>query len=651
MTIARSKTDDTTLLQRFAESQDEDAFRTLVDRYAGVVYGVALRRTGKHETAEDVAQIVFLALARKAGAIFKRRTISAWLHRAATLESLKQLRNDATYQRHLTMIQEHEKNDPRSQQDENVWKNIRPLLDELLNRLSTNERQILVEHYVEGAQFDEIASRIGVSAAAAQKRSVRALQKLARLLTQRGVAVSATFLALGLKAELGHAAPLDLTMKIGATVFNASTAISTSTTTSLISTLTIMTTSKLAFVGTFLIAASIPVGIRISDSPASAAPSLTKGEIRENQETFSLVRRPASSEFDVERFRRSLDRLHSSEPIDDQLSRRLQRLMLTLDVSDLQMALAQLEEFEMASSLLDIVGAAYVRWAELDPENAVADANARPKSQWGYYPINGAWLTWAFSDWDAARAWNASTQPRFGFWSYLDWQADRDGELAVKHAVQIAEDFPDHVDRFVRRALQSWSKSEPDKAIDWMDKYLTDPITRDDLIGSSLQQLAERDPKKALDSMKLLDNPERLREVRYNVFWSWAHLQPSKAATYFDETNGAATWNIHTVRSVAESIARHEPKRALEIARKVEDPQRSDSFYCGILCGATQSDLELVREAADAISAQGARTNNSLGAFLDHWAATDRDSAAAWVDALPEGDKKEWARHVFPQDK
>ena len=650
MTIAPSRTDDSTFLERFAETRDEDAFRALVDKYTGVVYGVALRRTGKHEAAEEVAQIVFQALARKAGSIAGRRPVSAWLHRAATLESLKHLRNDANHQRHLAMIREHQEQEHRSQEDESVWKDVRPFLDELLNRLSTNEREILVEHYIEGVQFDEIASRVGVSAAAVQKRSVRALQKLARLLTKRSIALSATFLAAGLGAELGRAAPVGLATKIGTSALNTSTAVSTSTATTLISTVTIMSTSKFAFVAAFLIAASVPVGFRVAESRASTSLTLNSGDIFEREAGSAIRKTAVSSEFDVERFRRSVERLHTSEPVNDRQSRRLQRLMLTLNVSDIQKALAVLEEFEMANSLLDIVGAAYVRWAELEPESAVADAHARPKSLWGYYPINSVWVTWAFSDWDAARAWNASNQDTFGFWSYLDWQAERDGELAVKHAAQIAEDFPEDGDRYVRRAFQAWSESDPDKAIAWMDENLTDPVPRDDFIGSGLQQLAERDPRKALDNMKLLDNPERLREVRFNVFWEWAHLQPSEAATYFDEINGAATWNVNTVRSVAESIAGHDPVRALEIARKLEDSERSDSFYCGILCSATQSDLGLVREAADAISAQGARTNNSLGAFLDHWAATDRDAAAAWVEALPDGDKKAWARHIFPQE-
>ena len=47
-----------------------------------------------------------------------------------------------------------------------------------------------------------------------------------------------------------------------------------------------------------------------------------------------------------------------------------------------------------------------------------------------------------------------------------------------------------------------------------------------------------------------------------------------------------------------EVIVRESGLITAEIARNIEDPERSDSFYCGILCGATQSDLSFVREAA-----------------------------------------------------
>ena len=58
---------DWELVQEYAKSRSEQAFAELVRRHLAWVYSVALRRTGRPELAEEVAQSVFILLARKAG--------------------------------------------------------------------------------------------------------------------------------------------------------------------------------------------------------------------------------------------------------------------------------------------------------------------------------------------------------------------------------------------------------------------------------------------------------------------------------------------------------------------------------------------------------------------------------------------------------
>src|SRR6266568_7955021 len=77
-------TDSRSLLAEYAENGTESAFRDLVARYIDLVYSTALRQVaGDAHLAEDVAQTVFVHLARKAARIPQNVMLGGWLHQAA----------------------------------------------------------------------------------------------------------------------------------------------------------------------------------------------------------------------------------------------------------------------------------------------------------------------------------------------------------------------------------------------------------------------------------------------------------------------------------------------------------------------------------------------------------------------------------------
>src|SRR5204863_6195919 len=76
-------TDDSTLLHRYAASQDEAAFAEVARRHLTFVYSAALRRLGRDtHLAQDVAQLVFCALARNARRIARQPVLGGWLYTA-----------------------------------------------------------------------------------------------------------------------------------------------------------------------------------------------------------------------------------------------------------------------------------------------------------------------------------------------------------------------------------------------------------------------------------------------------------------------------------------------------------------------------------------------------------------------------------------
>jgi hypothetical protein len=83
---------DHELLNEYVRHHSESAFAELVRRHLPLVYSAAVRVTGDPESAEDIAQVVFLDLADKAGSLPTGVVLPGWLYRAATFAGSKRVR-------------------------------------------------------------------------------------------------------------------------------------------------------------------------------------------------------------------------------------------------------------------------------------------------------------------------------------------------------------------------------------------------------------------------------------------------------------------------------------------------------------------------------------------------------------------------------
>lgn len=69
--------DDAELLRTYAENRSEAALAELVGRHVNLVYSAALRQVnGDAHLAQDVPQLVFADLARKAEALARHRVLA-----------------------------------------------------------------------------------------------------------------------------------------------------------------------------------------------------------------------------------------------------------------------------------------------------------------------------------------------------------------------------------------------------------------------------------------------------------------------------------------------------------------------------------------------------------------------------------------------
>ena len=199
--------EDQRLLARFIEEGSQPAFTQLVERHRDFVYSTCRRELGDCGLAEDAAQVVFLILARKARSLRHEVVLSGWLFQTARFtakdllkrERRRGMRDDRIGAEMLGLAE---------QEQDAAWREISPWLHESLGRLNEKDRLAVLLRFFEDRSFAEIALVLGQKEDAARHRVNRALEKMRRTLSSRGVAVPAAALAGLLAANAVKPAPV-----------------------------------------------------------------------------------------------------------------------------------------------------------------------------------------------------------------------------------------------------------------------------------------------------------------------------------------------------------------------------------------------------------------------------------------------------------
>jgi RNA polymerase sigma factor (sigma-70 family) len=212
--------EDAELLRRYAEEKSEAAFGELVRRHVDLVYGVAHRQVGGDvHLAQDVTQVVFIALARKAAGLAARPVLAGWLHRSAQFAAIDVVR--AEQRRRVREQEVHAMTDPliSSENSPPDWERLRPLLDRTIAELGEQDRDAVVLRFFNGRSFADIGASLRVTENAARMRVERALEKLRTQLSRRGVTSTTAALSAVLVHQAGVAAPAGLAAAVtGATL-------------------------------------------------------------------------------------------------------------------------------------------------------------------------------------------------------------------------------------------------------------------------------------------------------------------------------------------------------------------------------------------------------------------------------------------------
>jgi RNA polymerase sigma-70 factor (ECF subfamily) len=182
-----SDMDDMAALREYVRTGSQPAFARIVRRHRGLVCAAAMRLVRDAHAAEDVAQIVFAVLGRKAPLLVEREVlISAWLvttARFTAIDTRRRTQRQRAHERWAARLKRE-----RSSIDEvgGAVNHLRASIGDAVHRLRPKDRQIVTLRYFDGLSIRELSEALGCTEQATRQRVGRAVEKLRKAIGRDG---------------------------------------------------------------------------------------------------------------------------------------------------------------------------------------------------------------------------------------------------------------------------------------------------------------------------------------------------------------------------------------------------------------------------------------------------------------------------------
>ncbi len=166
---------DLDLLHQFAREHAQDAFTELVRRHVRLVYSDALRQVRAPHLAEEIAQSVFMDLARVAAspasplagraAAPPQTSLTPWLFTVTRRTAVDAIRKESRRQLREQIAAEMNAMNASGTGGSPVWSEIEPLLDEAMAALNETDRAAVLLRYFENKPLRDVGAQLGMTAA------------------------------------------------------------------------------------------------------------------------------------------------------------------------------------------------------------------------------------------------------------------------------------------------------------------------------------------------------------------------------------------------------------------------------------------------------------------------------------------------------
>jgi len=173
-------------LVRRIQARDEIAFREIVERYQAKVFSIIYGILRNHNDAEDIAQQVFAKIYFSIRNFDFRSSLLTWIYKITVNECYDYLRkkrvrklvyeSDFSEEDALRMENSDTATDPHAPADISLAQ--RDLILKLLEKLSAEDRNLILLKEVEGHSVEELSQMTGMNENTIKVKLFRARQKL-----------------------------------------------------------------------------------------------------------------------------------------------------------------------------------------------------------------------------------------------------------------------------------------------------------------------------------------------------------------------------------------------------------------------------------------------------------------------------------------